>query len=552
MRMLTAFLLALSAGPMFSAEKPAAPLDGLQGSWTCLEQGKGQKPPGRLLLKIEKNRYEWFVRAAPGYGIGITGDFSGTIKIDPARTPAHLDLVGPKYTIPCIYRLRDDKLELLHGPDINKRPASLEKPEKGSTYYLFERTRVVPDPANARRHVGPVHLITFSADGKLLLALSIGSVSEQPITASAKLFQVAEAKECLKIEKKVLAACLSPDGKRLAAVTVDQVLHVWEMAGGKEVMSADYIWAYGSRQPRKEPLLSEQHLGLWPQGRQGLALAFSPDGTRLAVGHKETVSIWKEGRTEPTAILKDYDRVPEDLKVVERPNQVRGADLRGYQRVLWTPDGKQVVAFGQRNLMRGRVWDAANGKLVALMPPALTNFICVTGAGKLLATCPIGERGDSAVQLIDLTTHKQLGVFQPSPERGIAISRHQAVASADRTRLAIAGAGLISGQVWDNKKVSLLARFEKAEDRRNIAAFALEITRDGKIIIGASHDAADEDGRILFWDTATGKLLAEHKAHAGQIHTLALSPDGSLLASGSKDGTVRFWEVKKLLAVKPK
>jgi hypothetical protein len=31
---------------------------------------------------------------------------------------------------------------------------------------------------------------------------------------------------------------------------------------------------------------------------------------------------------------------------------------------------------------------------------------------------------------------------------------------------------------------------------------------------------------------ATGKLLAEHKFHEGQIHTLPLSPDGTLLASG--------------------
>jgi len=553
MRILIAIpiVLALSAGQISSGEKPADALAKLQGSWTCVEWlKKGDKPPGKILLKIDKNRYEWSIRPNPGFGIGIHGDFSGTIKIDPAQKPAHLDLAGPRFTVSYIYRLRDDKLEILHGYDIKKRPASLEKPAKETIYYLFERTRVVPDPANVRRHVGPVQLLTFSADGKLLLALSIGPTSAQPITASAKLFQVAEAKEWphLKIEKKVHAACLSPDGKRLAAVTVDQVLHVWDVASGKELLSADYIWVNRDFDPkrRKAPGLSDQYMGLLPQGRQGLALAFSPDGKRLAVGHQQAVTIWEAGKKKPVAFLKDYDRVSEDLKVLQG-----FLDGSGYQRILWTSDGKQVAAFGRGNLMRGRVWDAGGGNPVALMPPTLTNFIRVTGNGTLLATGVPGEEGGSAVQLIDLTTRKQLGVFKPAPVRNLAITRYQAVASADGKRLAIAGAGLVPGEVWDIKKKSLLVKLENAGDR-NISGFAQEITGDGKIIIGASHNFGNEDGRILLWDIATGKLLAEHKAHDGKIHTLVLSPDGTLLASGSEEGTVRIWDVKKLISGKAK
>src|SRR5262249_41358923 len=102
MRVLIAvsILLALSAGPISSGEKPADALAKLQGSWTCVEWlKKGNKPPGRILLKIDKNRYEWSIRPNPGYGIGIHGDYSGTIKIDPAQKPAHLDLVGPRFSV---------------------------------------------------------------------------------------------------------------------------------------------------------------------------------------------------------------------------------------------------------------------------------------------------------------------------------------------------------------------------------------------------------------------------------------------------------------------
>ena len=32
--------------------------------------------------------------------------------------------------------------------------------------------------------------------------------------------------------------------------------------------------------------------------------------------------------------------------------------------------------------------------------------------------------------------------------------------------------------------------------------------------------------------------------HTAEVNSLALSPDGMLLASGSFDGTVKFWDVK--------
>jgi len=33
--------------------------------------------------------------------------------------------------------------------------------------------------------------------------------------------------------------------------------------------------------------------------------------------------------------------------------------------------------------------------------------------------------------------------------------------------------------------------------------------------------------------------------HSGEIRSIAYSPDGNLLASGSYDGTIRFWDIAK-------
>src|SRR5207245_1707989 len=51
------------------------------------------------------------------------------------------------------------------------------------------------------------------------------------------------------------------------------------------------------------------------------------------------------------------------------------------------------------------------------------------------------------------------------------------------------------------------------------------------------------DGTIRHWDPATGKEKASPlQAHKGPLTALAYSRDGSLLASGGRNRTVKVWE----------
>ncbi|KAJ7121573.1 hypothetical protein C8R44DRAFT_981654 [Mycena epipterygia] len=63
-------------------------------------------------------------------------------------------------------------------------------------------------------------------------------------------------------------------------------------------------------------------------------------------------------------------------------------------------------------------------------------------------------------------------------------------------------------------------------------------TRDGQIA-SASYDAT-----IRFWDASSGKPVLQPFTHKKAVTCLAVSRDGSILVSGSRDGTVAVWDTE--------
>jgi WD40 repeat protein len=74
---------------------------------------------------------------------------------------------------------------------------------------------------------------------------------------------------------------------------------------------------------------------------------------------------------------------------------------------------------------------------------------------------------------------------------------------------------------------------------------ALVFSADGKRLAAGGHEVRRDPpkGKILVYDTATWEKAADISAHQQEVMRLRFSPDGKLLASGSRDGSVKLWEV---------
>lgn len=72
---------------------------------------------------------------------------------------------------------------------------------------------------------------------------------------------------------------------------------------------------------------------------------------------------------------------------------------------------------------------------------------------------------------------------------------------------------------------------------------SVAISPNGKLVAAGSLDTV-----VRIWDAASGTLLERLRGHRDSVYSVAFTPDGKGLVSGSLDKTLKYWDVSGLIS----
>ena len=151
-----------------------------------------------------------------------------------------------------------------------------------------------------------------------------------------------------------------------------------------------------------------------------------------------------------------------------------------------------------------------------------------------------GFQEDGTVKLWDVATKQNIATLEGHTAGVFSVSF-----SPDGSTLA-SGSGDGTVKLWDVATKQNIATFKHAVGEVASVAFS----PDGTLLASASlsfsfFDANLDDGTVELWDVATKQNIATLQVIATSVafSSVAFSPDGTQLASGTLDGTVELWDV---------
>jgi WD40 repeat protein len=416
-------------------------------------------------------------------------------------------------------------------------------------------------------HSQSVYSVAYSPDGQTLASGSGDKTIKLWNVKTGNLLQTLSG-----LSNPVLS--YSPDGKTLASWSDDKTIKLWDVKTGSllQTLSGLSNWVKSvAYSPDGQTLASgsgDKTIKLWDVKTGNLlqtlsghsswvsSVAYSPDGQTLASGSSDnTIKLWdvKTGNLLQT--------------------------LPGHSNSVWSvsysPDSQTLASGSSDRTIK--LWDVKTGNLLQTLTSHSSWFVGVIS----VAYSPDGQTlasgsGDTTIKIWQVAASiskapvqqsqsqvSQLAVSKPQSQPG-TIPAPQTTIPFKNTKLRkllitylitclLGFIGFIGTEIYGYARygvfpvdpilvianLSSSISLQKTLPGHSYSVNSVAYSPDGQTLASGSGDET-----IKLWDVKTGNLLQTFTGHSDSVWSVAYSPDGQTLASGSRDMTIKLWDVK--------
>ncbi len=269
-----------------------------------------------------------------------------------------------------------------------------------------------------------------------------------------------------------------------------------------------------------------------------LSVAISPDGKMLASGSRDV-----------------YDGLR--LRTIKLWNLTTGellTTLTGHSSPVLTvdfsPNGQTLASASNMEFQDGNIklWDVRTGRVRQTLGSSLvalrTSCVTFSPDGQTLAT----GHFDAAIRLWHLSSPKELRTL-----RGHGWDVTSVTFSRDGRFLVSGG---IDGaiMIWNWRNGERIRTLNRPSDffgsmvswfDRSVGSIrSVAISPDGQIIASGGTSVGDNgvsNPPIKLWNTSTGEEIRILTGHRDSVNAIAFSSTAKIIASGGEDNTIRIW-----------
>lgn len=378
--------------------------------------------------------------------------------------------------------------------------------------------RNVPDIEQlATLGAGTIQTVAWSHDGEMLaVGTSIGVwIYDAPFENNGRYLLTGS-------NDSIAKAIFSPDDNRVATISRDQNIALWDVATGRRLFSNSHGGvqdvAFNSDGSALVTVGLDSNLIFWnmEDGRadsvNGLgvslsAVVFNSDDTQIYVG-------------DTNGDVHAWDIATEE-EATSRP-----AHEGGVYTISLSPDGNSVVTGGDDGVIR--VWTADLVDLQDFIRGSSRVRYAAFGGD---ANTVMSVSRANTPQIWDMSTGNLAQTFDG--HEAVVVS---AAFSPDASRV-ISGSTDGTVRIWNASTGEQEMLFSGYTGSLNQVAISPTLTH---VVAGSN------SGVIKAWELNNLASVHDLVGHFGPVSAMAFSPDGRLMASGGEDRTIRLWDMETL------